>query len=198
MKLQAAHDILDAADKGSESWPQHCRQVARVARHLASELNQSGMDIDVGLCERQGLLHDIGRSKTHGPLHGWSGFVMLRAKGYPDEARACLAHWTKGRTREELAAVPLWKPKFVDRVFDIFEAQAWDIYDSIVSVADSSVCHTTIVSVEKRHQDLLDRYGDSIWMRRAAELAHIHCEELSAILKSPVAVTLSQLYGTQP
>jgi uncharacterized protein len=197
MDVAAAHDILNHVDTHGESWPQHCRQVARVASRLATALNENGAELDAGLCERQALLHDIGRSKTHGPLHGWSGFTILRGMGHPAEARGCLAHWTKGRGREELEVVPIWKPSFVVRVFEIFDKQPWDIYDSVVSVADSSVRHTEIVSIECRHQDLFDRYGDSIWMRRAAELAHIHATELSDILKSPVAELLSPLYGTE-
>lgn len=197
MDLDTAHQLLDDVDTKGESWPQHCRQVARVARRIADALHAAGAEIDTGLCERQGLLHDIGRSKTHGPLHGWSGFTMLRNAGHPDEARGCLSHWTKGRKRDELEVVPLWKSDFIDRVFENFTTQPWMLSDSVISVADSSVCHTTIVSIETRHQDLLDRYGDSIWMRRAAELAHIHAAELSAILKSPVAELIEPLYSTE-
>jgi len=93
--------------------------------------------------------------------------------------------------------VQMWKPSFVARVFEVFEQRPWDIYDSVVSAADSSVRHTEIVSIEARHQDLFDRYGDSVWMRRAAELAHIHATELGDILKSPVAELISPLYGTE-
>jgi DNA-binding PucR family transcriptional regulator len=85
----------------------------------------------------------------------------------------------------------------VARVYEVFEQRPWDLYDSVVSAADSSVRHTEIVSIEDRHQDLLNRYGDSVWMRRAAELAHIHATELSDILKSPVAELISPLYGTE-
>ena len=118
MDVAAAHDILNHVDTHGESWPQHCRQVARVASRLATALNENGAELDAGLCERQALLHDIGRSKTHGPLHGWSGFTILRGMGHPAEARGCLAHWTKGRGRKELEVVPIWKPSFVVRVFD--------------------------------------------------------------------------------
>ena len=122
---------------------------------------------------------------------------MLRGMGHPREARGCLAHWTKGRSRGELEVVPMWEASFVVQVFKTFDEQPWCLYDSVVSVADSSVCHTNIVSIETRHLDLLDRYGDTIWMRRASELAHIHSAELSAILKSPLAELLSPLYGTE-
>jgi len=197
MNTSEANDLLNGVDEDGESWPQHCRQVARVSRCLADALNNCGADIDAELCERQGLLHDIGRSKTHGPLHGWTGFTMLRGLGHAPEARGCLAHWTKGRRQEELDVVQMWKPSFVARVYEVFEQRPWDIYDSVVSAADSSVRHTEIVSIEARHQDLFDRYGDSIWMRRAAELAHIHATELGDILKSPVAELISPLYGTE-
>lgn len=194
MNLTEAHNILNDKGGSSISWPEHCRQVAKVAKIIAEKVYSEGVDLDVGLCERQALLHDIGRSKTHGPLHGWTGFILLKNMGHLDEARGCLSHWIKGRNYEEMLQEPLWKKSLIDYVFGVYKKKPWGISDAIISFADSSVCHTSIVSIKERHQDLIKRYGDSAWLRRAAELAQIHADEISAIIKSPVSNLIEPLY----
>lgn len=190
----AAQAFLDRHAPPGESWPLHCRQVAKVARKVGEELAARGARVDPDLLEVQALLHDIGRSLTHGPLHGWTGFVLARAHGHALEGRGCLAHWLKGRAPEELRGGRL-TDAFIGRAFAVFEQDPWCLADSVVSLADSCVQHTTIVSLEARHADLLRRYGDSLWMRRAAELAGQHAAEVSAALGSPVEELLAPLHG---
>lgn len=184
--------LLERRSPPGESWPWHCRQVAKVAALLA---RASGGAADPALAEIQALLHDIGRSRTHGPLHGWTGFVMVRAEGHPLAARGCLTHWLKGRRREELHGDGRLAPRFVERAFAALEERPWSLQDSVMSVADSCVRNTTIVTLDERHADLLARYGDSPWLRRAWQLARQHAEELSAALGSPVEEILAPLHG---
>jgi uncharacterized protein len=190
----AAREFLDRHAPAGESWPLHCRQVAKVARRLGEELAARGARVDADLLEVQALLHDIGRSRTHGPLHGWTGFVLVRAHGHTPEARGCLAHWLKGRAPGELRGGRL-TDDFIRRVYTVFEDQPWGLQDSVVSLADSCVSNTTIVSLEERHADLMRRYGDSLWMQRAADLALQHAAEISAALGSPVEDLLAPLHG---
>lgn len=178
-----------------EAWPHHCRQVAKVARVLGEALLDQGHELDVDLLISQALLHDIGRAKTHGPLHGWTGFVMLRDLGYPRSGRGCLTHWLKGRSVEEVRAAKAWKPSLADRAFAALEPSAWELLDSVLSFADSSVQHTTIVPIAQRHLDLFERYGDSTWLRRAAELGEHHGAEITAALGFSVERLLTPLFG---
>lgn len=188
-----ARALLDRHSPEGEAWPLHCRQVAKVARTLA---DAAGADaVDAELVESQALLHDIGRSRTHGPLHGWTGFVLVRAHGYPREARGCLTHWLKGRAPEELAGAGRLTPGFIARAFAAYDEEPWSLADSIMSLADSCVMNTTIVTLDERHDDLLRRYGDSRWMRRAWELARHHAEEVAAALGSRVEGILAPLHG---
>lgn len=191
-----AHGALALLDRHSppgESWPLHCRQVAKVARRLADAADAAAVDAD--LVEAQALLHDIGRSRTHGPLHGWTGFVLVRAHGFPREGRGCLTHWLKGRAPHELAGAGRLTPGFIERAFAAFEVEPWSLADSIVSLADSCVMNTTIVTLDERHADLLARYGESRWMRRAWELARQHADEVAAALGSRVEDVLAPLHG---
>jgi hypothetical protein len=176
-------------------WPLHSRQVARVADLIAAALAEAGTTLERPSLVAQALLHDVGRAKTHGPLHGWTGYVMLRERGHADAGRGCLTHWLKGRSFEEVRDATTWEPSLAEKAFAALEPHPWDLLDTVLSFADSSVQHTTIVPFQDRHQDLLDRYGDSTWLRRATELATAHGAEIDAALGFPVETLLSPLFG---
>lgn len=190
---EQARALLDRHSPDGERWPLHCRQVAKVARALATGLGAQRVDAD--LAEAQALLHDIGRSRTHGPLHGWTGFVLVRAQGFPRAGRGCLTHWLKGREPAELIGAGRLKPGFVARAFAELDAEPWSLQDSVLSLADSCVRDTTIVPLDERHGDLLRRYGDSRWLRRAWELARRHADEVAAGLGCAVEEFLAPLHG---
>ena len=195
MSPSQALEILAEYSPPGEKWPLHCRQAGRVAALLCDGLESAGLTIDRALIESQTLLHDIGRSKTHGLMHGWTGFTLLRSLGHTPQARGCLTHWIKGRSFDEVVAEKVFEPAFVDKVFEALGAEEWCIGDSVVSVADSSVTHTTIVPIAQRHAELIQRYGDSSWVRRAGELAEGHAKHLEQHLKQPVNQLLAQLHG---
>jgi len=187
--------LLDRYSKPSESWPLHCRQVAKVARTLAEALAARGAKMDPVLAEAQALLHDIGRSLTHGPLHGWTGFVLVRSHGHAREARGCLTHWLKGREPDELLLGGRLKEGFIRRTYRHFEDDPWCLQDSVMSLADSCVANTTIVTLAERHADLVVRYGASAWLRRAEELAERHAAEIGAALGFRAEDLLAPLHG---
>ncbi|RMH02256.1 MAG: HD domain-containing protein [Planctomycetota bacterium] len=195
MSPAEARDLLEEYAPPGAPWAAHCRQVARVARLLADELAGRGAPVAPEELEVQGLLHDIGRARTHGPYHGWAGYVLLRARGRPEAGRGCLTHWLKGRSREELAAHGAFRPRFLDRVLAALDPPDWTVADSVLSVADASVRHSTVVDLDERFRDLSDRYGDSRWLRRARELTEQHARDLGRILGRPVAELLRPLYG---
>lgn len=60
---------------------EHCKVVAERALELSTRFN----NVDRELVLSGALLHDIGRSKTHGIDHGIVGAKILRKKGYPEE-----------------------------------------------------------------------------------------------------------------
>lgn len=184
--------LLDRASP-TESWVEHCHQVAKVAHHLGAALQQAGADFDLELLEVRALLHDIGRSKTHGALHGWSGYCLLKGEGYASAGRGCLTHWLKGRSHAEVAKSELWEPSLADSAFAALGPD-WDLADSVLSVADSSVQHTTIVPMAERHRDLDQRYGKSPWLTRARELAESQAAEISDALGFSLDDLLAPLY----
>jgi len=190
-----AERLLVNLSPPNEEWPCHCRQVAKVAGVVGAALMEKGHALDLNMLITQALVHDIGRAKTHGPLHGWTGFVMMRARGFEEAGRGCLTHWLKGRSLEEVLTATRWNTSVTESAFEALGPAPWQLSDSVLSFADSSVQHTTIVPIAQRHQDLLERYGDSLWLRRAAELGEQHGEEIAAALGFPVETLLTPLFG---
>lgn len=194
LTLQDARCLLLEHGAPTEAWVEHCHQVAKVAHHIGAALIQTGADFDLELLEVRALLHDIGRTKTHGALHGWSGYRLLHAQGYAQEGRGCLTHWLKGRSQEEVAENPIWEPSLAARAFAALDPSAWELADSVLSVADSCVQHTAVVPMAQRHRDLNDRYGESVWLSRAMELAESHAADIEEALGFPLDDLLAPLY----
>ncbi len=72
---------------GCEEWVvNHSREVALRALELSKDLKNE-YDIDFELVEKGALLHDIGRSKTHGIKHAIIGADILKELGYSLEIR---------------------------------------------------------------------------------------------------------------
>jgi len=61
----------------------HCIAVANYALELACKLEANGLSIDLALVEAGALLHDIGRSKTHGVDHSLAGVEIAQNLGLP-------------------------------------------------------------------------------------------------------------------
>ena len=64
----------------SEEVISHCQSVRNVAIRIAEKANA-----DVKLVEASALLHDIGRSKTHGIRHAIEGARIAKKLGLPEE-----------------------------------------------------------------------------------------------------------------
>jgi uncharacterized protein len=62
----------------------HCVAVADLAVETARELEAKGYKIDVPLVEAGALLHDLGRSKTHGIDHSLVGAQIAQTISLPE------------------------------------------------------------------------------------------------------------------
>lgn len=191
---EARQRLLAAAPPGTP-WVAHSMRVAEVASWVGQALRDASHEIDLERVEIHALLHDLGRSRNHGPFHGWTGYCLLRAEGHADAGRGCLTHWLKGRPADELADGLQVSPAFVQRVLACLQPSEWLLTDSLMSFADASVAGDTIVPLEVRHNDLEQRYGSSLWLRRHAALSARHAADLSAALGRPVADLLAPHFG---
>ena len=119
---------------------EHCLVVRDVAVRIASDIVNAGTDVDTCLVAAGAVLHDIGRSKTHGMAHADEGGVICRSLGIDE--RVCLIverHIGAGLKADERAKLGL-RP--VDRVPETLE-------EKIVAHADNMVRGSRILSKEE-------------------------------------------------
>ena len=82
--------------------------MASIARRIAGYFLKKGYEVDTGLVVAGGLLHDLGRARTHNVDHGVVGASMARELGLSDKiVRIIERHIGGGIPAEEAARVGL-------------------------------------------------------------------------------------------
>jgi molybdenum cofactor cytidylyltransferase len=110
----------------------HCRQVALIAKHLANELRNKGLDIDQDLVQAAALLHDCARREPH---HARAGEKALRSLGFPEVAEVVGQH------------------------MDLAEPETDDITPAqLVYLADKLIAGDRRVSLEERFAEKQHRF----------------------------------------
>ncbi len=131
---------------------EHCRVVRDVAVRIASDIAGTGTVVDIQLVVAGAILHDIGRSKTHGMGHADEGGVICRSLGFDE--RICLIverHIGAGLRADERAGFGL---SAVDRIPETLE-------EKIVAHADNLVKGTRVISHEE-FVSSLDRFDEPV------------------------------------
>jgi uncharacterized protein len=120
---------------------EHCRTVSRAALALAAELNNNGEALNLLEIEAAALLHDITKTKSLDTRenHAETGAHLLSSLGYGRIAQIVNAH----------ISIP-----------DI-DAGGRVTEEEVVNYADKRVRHSTVVSLDQRFEDLMQRYGRS-------------------------------------
>ncbi|ACV24845.1 TIGR00295 family protein [Methanocaldococcus fervens] len=137
MEFEKALSILKSLCP--ENVVEHCLAVSEYAYELALAIKNNGYDVDVELVKLGGLLHDIGRSKTHGIEHGVVGAEILRKLGF-DEKLALIAerHIGAGITKEEAIELGLPPKDYVPTTLE----------EKIVAHADNLIFGSKRVEVD--------------------------------------------------
>ncbi len=118
----------------------HSKKVAKIALEIACELRRNGFEVDVELVERAALLHDVGRSVTHGLEHGYFGGRILRKEGEREKvARVVERHVLGGISREEAELMGLPARDFIPETLE----------EKIVCYADKFSDNNKIARIEK-------------------------------------------------
>ena len=117
----------------------HSYRVCQLASFLGKRLSQDEQDLDPGLIVAASLLHDITKTRSLRTRedHAATGGRLLEDLGYPQVAEV-----VRGHVRLEAG----------DRLDPLREVH-------IVNYADKRVRHDTVVSLEERFIDLMERYG---------------------------------------
>lgn len=169
--LPSRAEALDALRKAgcSSDVIKHSVLVAQVAREIVSSLNTK-VKVDVHLVEVGALLHDIGRSVTHGVGHGSVGAQILEKLGYPDSLVSIARnHVGAGIPREE--AISLGLPP-IDHLPATIE-------EKLVCYADKLAWGSVRVSFEKTLKAVAEDLGSD--HPGVARLRHLHQEIVELI-----------------
>ncbi len=153
----------------SQNVVNHCLAVAELASETAGALRKKGHNVDSQLVEIGALLHDIGRSKTHGVNHVIEGIRIAESAGLPQNVVSIIkSHVGGGITPDEAKALG-WPD---DESYVPFTME-----EKVVSFADKLIQGSKRVSVGLTINQLL-KDGKP----EAAERVRILHEEIAALI----------------
>ena len=116
--MEEAKLILRKA-RCSEKVIDHCLAVSKLAGEIAERCSRKGLDVDVDLVEVGGLLHDLGRAKTHGIRHAVVGGEMARELGLSNALVLIIErHLGAGILKEEAKALGLPEKSYIPETLE--------------------------------------------------------------------------------
>lgn len=137
---------------------QHCQAVYKKAMKIAANFN----DVDTDLIRQGALLHDIGRSKTHGIRHAVVGAEIASKYGYSQEVLNIIErHIGAGITSKEAVKLGLPEKSYVPETLE----------EKIVAHADNLISGTEEIDIDfviKKWKRTIDDSDDNI--KRLIEL----------------------------
>ena len=128
----------------------HSISVANKAIGIAGKIKNSKINME--LVEIGGLLHDIGRSKTHGFKHALIGGKIVRERGLSKTiARICETHILGGLDKEDAKEMGLPEKDYLPKTLE----------EKIVCLADKLIAGKREVNIEGRFNKWFRKYGKS-------------------------------------
>jgi uncharacterized protein len=150
------HDVIE-----------HCKTVAEYARQIAINIRKSAgkkgqsIDIDMDAVYLGGLLHDIGRSKTHGIGHAVAGAAIANENGLGDKLVNIIErHIGAGIPKEEAVGLGLPKKDYMPVTIE----------EKIVAHADNLVFGNKIGTPDEMVKNLRKKKLDDETIHRFIEL----------------------------
>lgn len=117
----------------------HCLAVTTLALEIAVKLQARGIQIDLALVEAGGILHDLGRAKSHEVNHGLVGAQMAKSLGLPQPIVDIIKrHVGAGITEEEAEWLEWPQGNYVPTTLE----------EKVVCYADKRIDHDKVTSIE--------------------------------------------------
>ncbi len=168
----------------------HCVKVSKIAKFLAEELKEQGVEIDVILCESLGLVHDLFKVAVLDELRSF--------KDHPEkhtnkeiEMHKKLRQQFQGKHESEIA-YDVFKdkfPKFAKIILQSGNAieKKKSFEEKIVHYVDWRVSQETICSLDARLKYLSERYERkaTFWQEATIEIKKIERELFDIITFEP-------------
>lgn len=128
----------------------HSEKVADKALEIADKITKT--NVDKNLIEIGALLHDVGRTKTHGFRHALIGGKNLRERGFSVKlARICETHILGGLDKEDAKRVGLPEKDYLPKTIE----------EKIICLADKHMAGTREVTIKERFDRWFQKYGRS-------------------------------------
>jgi len=128
-----------------ENVVRHVEAVSALAVEIAEACRKKGYKVDVHLVQVGGLLHDIGRAKTHSVHHAVLGADIARSLGLPEPVISIIKrHVGGGITAREARKLGWPKDVYVPLTLE----------EKIVSYADKLIEGSRRVSIEVTIEEL--------------------------------------------
>ncbi len=151
---------------------EHCKTVASYAREIALDIRNCALkrgvevNIDIDLVFTGGLLHDIGRSKTHGIFHAVEGARIAVNNGLDKKLVNIIErHIGAGITEEEAVDLGLPAKDYIPLTLE----------EKIVAHADNMVSGKNVGSFDDLVAGLKEKELDDKIIQRIIELNNEIC-----------------------
>lgn len=149
----------------------HSIRVTEKALEIANKIKK--VKVDRNLIEIGALLHDIGRSKTHGFDHALMGGKILRERGFPEELiRICETHILGGLDKEDAQFVGLPVRDYTPQTLE----------EKIICLADKLLAGYRPVSLNKRFAIWFEKYGKTKILIKAKKRVEKIQEEIKKLM----------------
>ncbi|MHC5012786.1 MAG: NUDIX domain-containing protein [Planctomycetota bacterium] len=166
----------------------HLKGGARLARRFARALADAGVRIDVEAAAAGTLLHDVGRALGRHDDHQLAGLEHLRTTPLAAYAFACISHFTKGATHDELTAAGLTE-ELVGAFHRRIDCRHLTWEERCAALADACMKGPDPVPPAVRFADLRRRYDATpVIDLQERRTAAIHEEMAAALGGDPLAV----------
>ncbi|MBD3186939.1 HDIG domain-containing protein [Candidatus Bathyarchaeota archaeon] len=144
----------------------HSKVVRDIAMKIVDELKDARElpSINLDVINAAALLHDIGRTKTHGIEHGYIGGLMLRDMGVDERVVRCtMTHVLGGFTLDEI------KKEFPEKIGNTVNESLIPktLEEKIVCLADKHAIGRFKVPLKKRFGRWFRKHGRTQFLIRA-------------------------------